>query len=210
MNALNTKEIETFESGMNEYMESQINGKADRKPVKGNQTQSKAKYIPKAKRTYKSDTEFSSTISTHYRRNLTDSQRTTENARLRETMSSGKVKTSTIAIDLDSKEIKSLFAGKADYSKKSQYDRLLTKIVNILLKKGCNKKAVYTFPYFHKDTKEGNVVSLARRVRTACKPYHIRDERTECKETEIHKILSIASKKQINSLRYADEEITAI
>lgn len=190
MNTMSTKERAIFESGMIEYMKDQIAGKASTSSTKGKQTAAKSKYIPKGKRVYTSNTDFSASISVHAKRDLTDSQRTVENSRLRETMKSGKVNIQIKPIDLNL--FSSLFSGKdkkgiiALFGKASFFRDLKKDVKEILTAKGYNKKAVYSFPYRCKDTKEGNIDSLATRVRTALKAKHLHKE--DLQETEIHKI----------------------
>ena len=149
----------------------------------------------------KSGKDASNIISIHASHNPNlSSVRGIENAQIRNTIKAGKFAPVKLSLD----RYKHLF-GKTDYSKKSNYDRLLVQILAILLTDGRNKKACYSFPYKHRDTKAGNIISLARRIRTALKAKYINMEKLE--QIELHKTERTATKGEIQALRFSEQYI---
>jgi len=169
----------------------------------------KTAYIPIMKRSLKNATAFNSMISVHASHNPNlSSIRGKENAQLRNTLDT--VKTGIIKIDISSKDFAELMPKDTQalydtFEKKSLYDRLRTKVLKILVKKGYNKKAVFSFAYKNRDTKQGDIITLSSRIRTALKALYYNNEREAMKQIELHKVSRIIPKKELNLVKYMNE-----
>lgn len=172
MNTLNTEESAIVEKGMIEYMENQI----DKKANTAKQTEKKAKYVKLSERPYK-PVEMSSIVTTHHKRNLSDSKRTQENERLHFTLDNDEKARKQIPElklslfdSLVSKDEKT--KGK-QFSSSSLSRQLAEDILSVLKTNGFDRKKVIRFSYRSREAKEGNMKDRVRRIKTALKAKHL-------------------------------------